>query len=497
MALLGAACSGSATVDETVEPGSLELIATASAGGVVAEEVPSLAFLGDLATFRSGPASVEVGPAGGSMALDGGARLDVPPGAFAAATALEIAVVDVSFDRYLPNAPHATMYVLSTATDAALPEPVVVEVPGPPDAVVVEALDAQGWHEVAVAAGPTTRIEIDQFSEQVRAVVPRSALGLVTETDWQRVREMEREDEQRRSDFLDGGWCWELAAILVSSDEYDEANRASIATLYLWAVCSDWPVDEACLSAIDGRGTNVRNRVRECVRPPAPGADRAAEQAEEDDAGTASEPESDAEPGATDPPDALAEDADAPAPPGREGESQAALGDSARTFAGTGLITYTVKSIENVLGVVEGCRVEMPVDTQVSLQLDGTVALSFADWPLSAGFTEGNPPTRQWVECFAPAAVESWGDGNTGPNPRIYSTSWIGVGDTIFWPPIAIGQIGEIRVDIDDTQATPVATGTARLAIDTELLTNTGSEIITDAQVYTIDFRLDEVSEPG
>ena len=123
--------------------------------------------------------------------------------------------------------------------------------------------------------------------------------------------------------------------------------------------------------------------------------------------------------------------------------------------------------------------------------------MRFADWPLCSGHTEGNPITRQWVYCFAPADEEAWGgDDKTGPNVRIYLTPWLEEGDTVYWSAIEIGQIGSIRVDVNDTEPNATAEGHARLSVDTEVLGNdlTQVDVIEDYQVYVIDFTLEEVS---
>ncbi len=187
---------------------------------------------------------------------------------------------------------------------------------------------------------------------------------------------------------------------------------------------------------------------------------------------------------------------------GTDHESRTTLSGSARVFRGTADITYTVKSMGNALGVVEGCRVDMTVASEFTISADATVTLFFADWPLHSGHVEGNPISRQWFYCFAPSGEESWGgEGKSGPNPRIYSTSGVLEGDSVLWSALQIGQVGSIRVDVGDGSSPAQAVGSARLSIDTSVLTISGTEVteevIEDFRVYVIEFELDEVrTEP-
>lgn len=178
-------------------------------------------------------------------------------------------------------------------------------------------------------------------------------------------------------------------------------------------------------------------------------------------------------------------------------ESRATLSESARVFSGTADITLSVASMENSLGVVEGCRVDMTVAAEFILSPDGTVTLSFADWPLYSGHSEGNPVSRQWVYCFAPADEQTWGNGKSGPNRRIYSTSAVREGDSVVWPPLQVGDVGSLRVDVDEGSSPARAVGSATFSIDLPVLTDSGTEVIEDYTVYVIEFALDESGPAG
>ena len=485
------------------------LVPTAASTGPVPEvsdAVSTLGFLGDLGRLHSHPVTVVVGPDGGSIALDDGSTIEVPPASFPEPTELEVVVVDLLFDQYLASPPQATIYALSTSRAVTLGAPIVLESPVPASQVVVEELVNGEWREVDVPAGPTTRIPFGHFSQQVRSIIPRGEFPLSdSERGFMTAREMEAEDDARAEDFATSEWCLELMSHLF---HYEWDERTSMASMFAWALCNkklgsikelgeaesqDKIFSEDCVDA-NTEAANVLDEIQRCVEPVTDG-----DQAEEpvgdlaEDAGSDSDTDDSSETSTTDsvPPAA----SEPPTSPDPDSESQATLSESARVFQGTADISLTVKSMQNVGGEVEGCTVDLSVGSEFALHQDGTVTLLFTDWPMHSGHTEGNPISRQWIYCFAPAAEETWGNGKTGPNRRIYSTTWIGVGDSVAWSAIEIGTIGSIRVDVNDTQPKAQAVGHATLSIDMDVLGLDLSitETIEDYQVYVIDFTLDEV----
>ena len=131
---------------------------------------PDLDFFGELAALHSRPVTATFDSAADSLSLADGSAIDVPAGAFSAATELSVVIIDLLFENYLVNPPEARIYVLSTEDDIVLGAPLVLEVPKPSDSVNVTELVDGEWLPVDVPAGPTTRVEIDHFSDNTISV---------------------------------------------------------------------------------------------------------------------------------------------------------------------------------------------------------------------------------------------------------------------------------------------------------------------------------------
>jgi len=130
----------------------------------VTDVAPDLDFFGELAAVNSHPITATFDSAADSLTLADGAAIDVPAGAFPAATELSVAIIDLLFEDYLTNPPEARIYVLSTEADIVLGAPLVLEVPKPADSVNATRFVDGEWLPLDVPAGPTTRIEISHVS---------------------------------------------------------------------------------------------------------------------------------------------------------------------------------------------------------------------------------------------------------------------------------------------------------------------------------------------
>lgn len=126
---------------------------------------PEFASAKGLARIRSQPRSITVGPEGGMLSLDDGARLTVPPGALNKTTRLHAAIVDLAHERIASELQRAWVYVVATDEDfGPLAHPVVLDVPQPSDRVIVSLFEQGRWRALNTSPGPHTRIEITHFS---------------------------------------------------------------------------------------------------------------------------------------------------------------------------------------------------------------------------------------------------------------------------------------------------------------------------------------------
>lgn len=150
----------------------------------VADVVPELEFLGDLASVDS-RVTEEFGAAEKTLNLPGGASLHAPAGAFPSDTDLTVTVVDVDLTGYVQDPLDAAIYHLSTDSDVTLNQPVILDIPVAPGAVNVTELINGQWSDVVVQSGSTTQIEITHFSDHTLSVseappdqMPEPAPGL-------------------------------------------------------------------------------------------------------------------------------------------------------------------------------------------------------------------------------------------------------------------------------------------------------------------------------
>ena len=85
---------------------------------------------------------------------------------------MKVSLVDVDLWRISPDYNQARFFVVSVDQHVAqLKSPVLLEVPYAADSVIVmERLNGE-WHKATTSAGPTTKIEINHFSDTVFGVV--------------------------------------------------------------------------------------------------------------------------------------------------------------------------------------------------------------------------------------------------------------------------------------------------------------------------------------
>lgn len=169
--MIASSCGGS---DETPEAD----LAAESAPETTTDTPPEadLAFLGSLASPDPETSSATFDATGGSFTI-GGATVTVPPGALSESTVIGSIVVELDFTRTVTPPLEGTVYSLATADDVALGEPVVLEIAKPSDSVIVKQRVDGEWTAVAVPPGPTTRVNIDHFSEVTTTVMDRPAPG--------------------------------------------------------------------------------------------------------------------------------------------------------------------------------------------------------------------------------------------------------------------------------------------------------------------------------
>jgi len=169
-ALIAAACSGSEQVTEPPDGGA---DTSAALGAPVSQVAPSLEFLGELAVVEAGPTQVTFDQDSGAFTFDDGATLQVPAGAFAEPTEVTALLVDLDYGRYLDNPPQGRAYVLATAEDVALAEPLTLEIPVSSDNVSVAQLRDDRWLPLEVDAANTVSVAIQHFSEVPTVLLER------------------------------------------------------------------------------------------------------------------------------------------------------------------------------------------------------------------------------------------------------------------------------------------------------------------------------------
>lgn len=127
---------------------------------------------GELVRPRGRSGTMETGPGGGTLELDGGARAVVPAGAFEKANRLHVLPLDLDLQYVAFEVSGARVFSMSTDDHvAALGAPVVLEFPRPVRPFSVLEKSGGQWRELKPADGPTVKIEIAGFSDRLFATV--------------------------------------------------------------------------------------------------------------------------------------------------------------------------------------------------------------------------------------------------------------------------------------------------------------------------------------
>lgn len=137
----------------------------------------SLAPFAEIAVDWSKPLSVQVGPQAQTVDLEGGARIQVPAGAFAQANELQATVIAIDLVRLGIDVPSGRVYAIKTAKDTgALPSPVVLQLPAAAgERAVAELLNGKLQRLTLTSTGG---VEIKSFSEHLIVDLAGSAANV-------------------------------------------------------------------------------------------------------------------------------------------------------------------------------------------------------------------------------------------------------------------------------------------------------------------------------
>jgi len=262
------ACGGGGDSEDAsatpIPTGSATSTPTATPSGPlpeVTDVAPELDFFGELAAVHSHPVTKTFDLAADFLSLADGSSVEVPAGAFPAATEVSVVIIDLLFENYLVNPPEARIYVLSTEDDVVLGAPIVLEMPKPADSVRVTRLVDGEWLPVDVPAGTTTLIEITHFSQEPIWVgdktpgnpEPKPGVG---ETSGVVVADL-------------------LAGCIVYMGDFFEEDRSALVFEIFLGVCtkalvnlltpSGEKVEVECVGDEIGDGVNIQEAINECL----------------------------------------------------------------------------------------------------------------------------------------------------------------------------------------------------------------------------------------
>lgn len=349
--------------------------ASSGAGGAEARsveaEVPaSLEFLGGI------PVAEEAHVVGfsdqpGEFTFGDGTRVEVPAGAFAAATDVSAVRVTLDFDQYDSNLSDGVGYVLSTEGDVDLAEPIHLEIAT--EGNVVQLRDGE-WETLE-----GTRIPIEHFSEVPTVVV-----------------EPQPETESVAGDLPDGNTDAEFLFVCIQflGNAFNDPQGArGLGVQLAFDICvralieryepGDTYVSTACVAdKIDG--PDLRAAVDQCAAEARAGDDAAQEQPEAGGEEPPAEPPAPSSAGTTVVFDGELETGDAVLTVGWE----AALSDGAGT--GTGVLFLDGPCTEGIDGEPGGAVIEQisaAVEFAVDVTTDGDTLAVTVSAPTLADYS--------------------------------------------------------------------------------------------------------------